>query len=168
MGPRAGTRPSPVDSIPPNVNALGVSRDVNAQSTPAPTPLDISGATPDQLFVRASDARHRGDLRAAVTLYRTLERQYPEARQATLCRVLLGRILLMEEIGDPAGALAEFDAYLASSPDGTLVEEALEGRGRALERLGRANDADDAWRTLLRRFPSSIYGARARQRLGEP
>ncbi len=161
-GPLAQTAPSPVDSEPATP-AAPVARHRDARMS-----IDVEGTTPDQLFVRANDARHRGDLRAAVTLYRALERQYPDAREATLSRVLLGRILLMDEIGDPEGALTQLDAYLASAPDGALVEEALWARGRALDRLGRTSDARDAWRKLLARFPDSIYGAHARQRLGEP
>ena len=141
----------------------------------SPTPLHrdshpVSAAdapTPSQLFARANDARHRGELQPAVGLYRTLERQYPNAAESAPTHVVLGRLLLTDGVNDPSGALAQFDSYLAASPHGTLVEEALRGRARALDRLGRSRDALEAWRTVLERFPNSIYSAHARQRLGD-
>jgi outer membrane protein assembly factor BamD (BamD/ComL family) len=120
------------------------------------------------VFGRANDARHKGDARLAVTLYRTLQQEFPDARESKLSCVLLGRTLLQNEVNDPAGALAQFDAYLASSPSGTLVEEALSGRARALERLLRAREAREAWRLLVDGFPESIYAVHARQQLGSP
>ena len=52
-----------------------------------------------------------------------------------------------------------------------MGEEALAGRAAALEQLNRTADAIAAWKSLLERYPGSIYAARARARLaqlGEP
>jgi outer membrane protein assembly factor BamD (BamD/ComL family) len=46
-------------------------------------------------------------------------------------------------------------------------EEALAGRATALEQLHRTSEAAAAWKTLLARYPSSIYGERARARLDQ-
>jgi TolA-binding protein len=83
-----------------------------------------------------------------------------------LARVTVGWLRL-ERLGDPGGALASFDAYLAASPDGTLAEESLVGRALALMQLGRAVEERAAWETLLARFPDSANAGRARRRLAE-
>jgi hypothetical protein len=75
-------------------------------------------------------------------------------------------------VHDPAAALAQFDAYLHQARYDTLREEALVGRGMALQQLGRAR-ADSAtateerraWEALLAAYPRSTFAARARARL---
>ena len=159
------TEPSP---IPNASDAAAVAEPPITPGHAAHVAAGPARPTADQLFGRANDARHKGDTRLAISLYRSLQQEFPGAGESKLSCVLLGRTLLLNEVNDPAGALAQFDAYLASSPKGTLTEEALSGRGRALERLGREREARDAWKLLLDRFPESIYAAHARQQLGIP
>jgi len=73
---------------------------------------------------------------------------------------------LLDRLDDPAGALAQFDGYLAQTTHTALAEEALFGRATALSQLGRAEAERETWRTLLARYPSSVYADRARVRMG--
>jgi hypothetical protein len=66
--------------------------------------------------------------------------------------------------GDAGRALSAFDGYLATGA-GSLREEAMVGRARALERLGRSAEEHAAWAALLERFPQTIHAERARGRL---
>ncbi len=117
---------------------------------------------PAELFDRASEARRRGDYGRVLDADRELEQRYPSSREAQVCRAIVGRLLL--DRGDPAGALAKFDSYLASGA-GDLGEEAMLGRATALDRLGRSDEAARAWAALAAAFPDSPYAARARARL---
>ena len=69
--------------------------------------------------------------------------------------------------GPTRDALASFDSYLATSPNGTLAEEALVGRAAALMRLGRRDAERESWTRLLREHPDSVQGQLARRRLAE-
>ena len=50
---------------------------------------------------------------------------------------------------------------------GDVGEEALAGRADALEQLNRTAEAIVAWKSLLERYPGSIYAARARAHLAQ-
>ena len=76
---------------------------------------------------------------------------------------LAGQLLL--ERGRPKEALAQFDRH--PKVGGDVGEEALAGRAAALEQLDRTADAIAAWKSLLERYPGSIYAARARARLAQ-
>jgi tetratricopeptide (TPR) repeat protein len=139
----------------------------------APTPTvdvtpDIPPPPPESassVFAAANRARLDGDRVQAIGRYQRLLTTWPNALEASQTRATLGRLLLDQ--GDPANALTQLDAYLASG-DGTLREEVLSARAQAFMRLGRDADEQAAWRTLLAEFPASIHAARAHVRLGEP
>jgi hypothetical protein len=124
-----------------------------------------SGPTARELFTSANIARRHNDGSRASSLYRELQRRYPTSVEALVSRVSFGRILL-DNLGDPAGALVQFDGYLAQTAHVALAEEALFGRAMSLSRLGRLETERETWRTLLARYPSSIYAERARVRMG--
>jgi TolA-binding protein len=96
-------------------------------------------------------------------LYRTLRGQFPESNQALLSALSEGDLLL--SLADHAGALAAYDAYLARRPPGSLTEEALFGRARALGKLGQSAEERQTWEELARRFPRSAYAPAAKRRL---
>jgi TolA-binding protein len=121
-----------------------------------------------KLFGDANQARRAGDIGRAVGLYHLLQEQYPGSAEAELSRVTLALLLL--DGGDARGALAGFERYLAGGSRG-LEAEALVGRARALGRLGRRDLETTAWREVQRKFPRSIYGRQATERLaalGQP
>jgi outer membrane protein assembly factor BamD (BamD/ComL family) len=127
----------------------------------------VSAASPAlpsaaELFAQANQARRGGDAGRASTLYRALEGQYPGSAEAELSRVTLATLLL--DSGDPSHALLEFERYLAG-PSRTLEAEALVGRARALQRLGRTSEERLAWQEVNQRFPRSVYARQAAERL---
>jgi TolA-binding protein len=115
------------------------------------------------LFQGANDERRHGHLTTAISLYDELERRFPTSDEARTSHVSLGRLLL--ERGLWAEALPQLDEYLAANPAGTLAPEALFGKARALDALGRRDDARRAWARLLASSPDGVYAAQARQRL---
>jgi TolA-binding protein len=158
-GPAPVSAPAPVET-----------RDVLA-SEPAPTKAPVLVApsppahaveTSASVFEAANDARRHGDYTRSLRLHRELESRFPTSREAHVSRATTGQLLL--DLGDPTGALASFDAYLATG-SGELGEETMVGRATALERLGRADDARRAWQALLAAFPDSPYAAHAKRRL---
>jgi tetratricopeptide (TPR) repeat protein len=115
------------------------------------------------LFERAGKLRREGHADDAIAVYRRLQESFPEAREAQLSFALAGQLLL--ERGRPEDALAQFDRH--PKLGGDVGEEALAGRAAALEQLNRNADAIAAWKSLLERYPGSIYAARARARLAQ-
>ena len=117
-----------------------------------------------ELFARANLLRRRDQVNEAAGVYRELQRSFPGSAEELLSRVVLGRLLL-DRLGDPTAALAQFESYLAGALQGSLREEALVGRAVALGRLGRATEERTAWNALLDAFPRSTSAARARARI---
>jgi TolA-binding protein len=123
---------------------------------------------PADLFEAASDARRRGDYGRVLDADRELEDRYPTSREAEVLRAIVGRVLL--DRGDPTGALARFDSYLASGGGeiGELAHECMVGRATALDRLGRTDEATKAWSALVASFPDTPYAAHVKARLEKP
>jgi TolA-binding protein len=120
-------------------------------------------ASAARLFADVGQARRVGWLTEADRAYAELVARFPGSREERAAGVLLGQLTL--ERGEPADALARFDRYLATDPNGTLAEEARLGRALALEQLGQRDDARRAWQELLDRHPGSVHAERARARL---
>lgn len=118
--------------------------------------------TASSLFEGATEARRRGDRTTAMRLYGELLNKHPNASEANATRLALGRLSL--DNGDSGRALALFDQYLGSG-EGTLREEAMAGRARALQNLGRETEERAAWNTLLQSYPQTIHRDRAMARL---
>jgi TolA-binding protein len=151
----------------------------SAASSIAPATLETAQAPADKapakeptsaakLFGEANQARRSGDIGRASGLYHLLQDQYPGSPEAELSRVTLSLLLL--DNGDAHAALVGFERYLAGSSRG-LEAEALVGRARALGRLGRRDLEAAAWREVQRKYPTSIYGRQATERLsalGQP
>ncbi len=114
------------------------------------------------LFADANRARRDGNAERAVTLYRALQSGYPSSSESELSRALLAQLLL--DRGSPEAALAGFDRYLAQGAP-VLSAEALVGRARALEQLGKPAQAAAAWREVQNRFAGSVHARLAATRL---
>jgi len=121
------------------------------------------GETSSQLFARANKARQAGDTETSLATYKRLEVRWPASNEARVARVSVGRMLL--EKNDPTNALSEFDAYLNAEPRGDLREDALVGKARACSMLSRKEDELSAWKSLVAEYPSSMYAARAQERI---
>ena len=92
-------------------------------------------------------------------------RRLKGSAEAALSPVSLGGLLLNR--ASAGAALEQFDHYLAASPGAALAAEALYGRARALQALGRHAEEKRTWEQLLSRFPGCPYRESARRRLRE-
>jgi TolA-binding protein len=138
-----------------------LSSDVAAQALGARTRAVQSAA---QLFRGANEARRAGQSQKAIQIYGSLQHEYPGSAEAALSLVSLGSLL---SSANPRGALQQFDRYLSTSPSGGVAAEALYGRGRALQALGRQSEERTTWQELLARYPRCPYVDRATRRLAE-
>jgi hypothetical protein len=141
--------PVPTESLP-------------ARSTPSKHAFSRSAAvTAAALFEQGEKLRREGHADAAIATYRRLQATYPATAEARLSFAFGGELLLKQ--GRAADALVQFDRHLGL--DGEVGEEALAGRATALEQLHHTSEAAAAWKSLLARYPRSIYAERARGRL---
>lgn len=150
--------------FPPHQKPIGPMLGPYANSVPAGTVTSSAPSAAGALFSNANDARRRGDHAAAAKLYQDLLAQHANAPEAVAARVALGRMLLDD--GDAQGALPLFDQYL-SDGGGSMREEAMFGRARAYERLGRADMEREAWEKLIASYPQSVHTAHAEARIKE-
>jgi hypothetical protein len=150
----------------PVSNASAVAAGMRASGTAAPGVATAVGApsalqTPaHELFAQANRARNARRAEEAIALYRLLQAAHPSSPEAATSGIALGRLLLGQ--GDHAGALKALDAQANGA--GALAEEALLWRARTLQNA-RSPDETQAWRTLLQRFPRTVYEQEARSRL---
>lgn len=127
-----------------------------------PESPEVAASEAANLFTEASRARRDGNTGRAVTLYRQLEHDYPSSPESQVSVALLAKLLL--DRGDPEAAAADYDRYLhEGSP--VLGAEALVGRARALEQLGKLDAAAAAWRAVEQRFPGTVHARLAAARL---
>jgi len=162
--------PSPTSEAATSTTAAAPPTAAESASAPEPGPSGKQAAstapepTAADLFSEANEQRRSGNAAEAARLYRELQQRFPATREAGASRLALARLLL-DRLGDPAGALALFDRYIATG--GTLSEEALLGRAVALGRLGRTGEERAAWETLVAKYPKSVHAKRARERLDQ-
>ncbi|HEY3494468.1 MAG TPA: zf-HC2 domain-containing protein [Polyangiaceae bacterium] len=171
----AGAKPARKTHVKPAQSAVAAPQPAPADATAA-APVERLEALPNAeqetssasqpsaaaLFSAANQARRAGDVPRAIDHYRKLQRRFPSAPEASVSRVVLGRLLLGL---DAASALSEFDAYLASGAP-SMAAEAWVGRARALSSLGRHEPSRAAWHEVLTRYPHSVYAEEARTTLG--
>jgi len=138
----------------------GHSAPKNGNGGPARAPSKGDAA---DLFRAAGQARGAGDFGRAMRLYAQLQQRFPGSAEAQASRVSLGKLLLAS--GRAAAADQQFSAYLARG--GALAAEALVGRAACLAALGRTTEERGVWQRIRRDYPSSVYAARAAQRLQE-
>jgi TolA-binding protein len=176
----ASTAPTAVvENIPPAAlpSLPMVTKSAPAQTAPPKHPKQLASVVPvaqatsplepspqvenaSALFARAVAERKQGRVFAAVASFRSLERRFPDSTEAVVSLVSVGDLLLGAD--DAAQALIAFEGYLVRAPNGTLAPEAWVGKARALESLGRTEEAKAAWRELARQLPDSPYARRAR------
>jgi TolA-binding protein len=149
---------APAVAAIPAAASPDVSAAVHASADPAAPHVDPAAS----LFADANRARRDGNVDRAVALYHSLQTRYPTSSESELSRALLAQLLL--DRGSPEQALAGFDRYLAEGAP-VLSAEALVGRARALEQLGKPEQAASAWKQVQSRFPGSVHARLAATRL---
>jgi TolA-binding protein len=157
--PRAPIRPleAPPAEAPPPPESPRANREPSSHGHGPPA------ITAGALFERGETLRRGGRMDAAIATYRRLQTTFPETAESRLSFAIAGQLLLKQ--GRPGDALAQFERHLKAG--GEVGEEALAGRATALERLRRTADAIAAWKSLLARYPGSVYAERARTRLDQ-
>jgi TolA-binding protein len=166
MGPErtaAALPPAPIAhrAARPEASDLGDRRHVApapgdpASLTPAPFAPPASPVTAAVLFAEATDLRRSGRSAGALAAFQRLQAEFPGSAEATVS--LISEAEMLADASRPAAALALFEAYLATAPAGSLYPEALRGKARALERLGRGSEAQSVRRELGHRMPGSLY-----------
>jgi TolA-binding protein len=168
--PSVTLKATPVrELVPAAQSAVGMAAAASSVAVfPALTQPPTQGPTlPPQspaasLFADANRARRAGDADRAVALYHDLQTRFPSSSESQLSRALLAQMLL--DRGSPEAALAGFDSYLAEDSP-VLAAEALVGRARALEQLGKSAQAIAAWQEVQSRFPGSVHARLAAARL---
>ena len=158
----AAVPPEESSTSEPPATALAPSATIVPVSLTAVAPPRAPVVTAASLFDDAAQARRRGDHARALELHRQLEARFPTSHEAHVSYATTGLLLL--DRGDARAALDDFDAYRARGT-GELDEAVLAGRARALERLGRDDEARAAWRALLDATPTSPYARHARARI---
>ncbi len=154
---------APLEAAPsaPAVAAFPVADASTAQ--PAHAEQTVPHVDPAaSLFADANRARRDGNADRAVALYHSLQTRFPSSSESELSRALLAQLLL--DRGSPEQALAGFDSYLSEGAP-VLSAEALVGRARALEQLGKPTQAAAAWQQVQSRFPGSVHARLAAARL---
>lgn len=129
--------------------------------TPVPATLDAG-----ELFSRATAASRRGEVASALAHFEALRQRFGDSREARTSWILSGRIRLARN--EASEALRCFDRYLEGRGRAPLAPEAMAGRARALQALGRSADASKQWQAIVDRFPQSSAAAEARTELGLP
>ena len=152
VGPGEARQPSPLDPLAVDQSLRSL------PSVPAPPPASAA-----RLFADVAQARRAGWLSEAHQAYGQLAARFAGSREERAASVLLGQLTL--ERGQLADALARFEAYLGTDPDGALAEESRLGRALAFEQLGQREDARRSWQELLQKHPRSVHAGRARARL---
>jgi hypothetical protein len=119
-----------------------------------------------ELVDRAQTLASQKKWTRAARSYSQLIQRFPKRKEARTSLVSLGLIYL-DRLGRPAHALTLFERYLALSGRQALDQEALEGKVRALRRLGRTAAEKKAIVQFLERFPFALGAQKMKKRLAE-
>jgi hypothetical protein len=119
-----------------------------------------------ELLKNAQILRASRDWHQAARAYEKLIEIYPDSDETRASFVSLGEIQL-NKLGKPRSALQQFERYLSVATQGPLSQEALFGKARALNALGRSQAEQETLNLFLTRFPSAIQAGEAKARLSD-
>jgi tetratricopeptide (TPR) repeat protein len=131
---------------------------------PPPSAGGAQGASQDQMLEQAQALRASGEFRRAVELYQRIHELNPGSASGRAALVAQGELRL-SSLGDPQGALAAFNAYLARG--GALSQEASFGKARALRALGRRAEERQTIEQFIATYPEAPQSRVLRRRLAE-
>jgi soluble lytic murein transglycosylase len=114
------------------------------------------GALIDQAFyLKARIFEDQEDLPRAVSLYREMAEKFPQSSLRYSALWQSGWLLFRSQ--DFPGAIQAWDGLLALHPMPPWEEKALYWKGRALQRLGKNQEAEGNFQRLRQSFPASYY-----------
>ena len=120
----------------------------------------LSSASGPDLFALANAARFTGKQQLADRAYRAVRSRFSSSGEASSAAFFLGRL---HENSNSANAIGWYEQYVAESPAGVWVAEAL---GRRMVLLNAAQSADAARKAAqdyLRRFATGPYAGFAQK-----
>jgi soluble lytic murein transglycosylase len=128
-------------------------------------PKDTAAAAPALMLLAdlATDDKKDEDARK---LFVRLATKFPHTRFGATARFRAAFIALLHD--RPQAAAKELDALAQSRHAGDEVPAALYWSGRAWEQAGDSAKAQERWRSLLARDPTSYYAGLSERRLGAP
>jgi tol-pal system protein YbgF len=132
-----------------------------ASGSPAAASDDEAGA-----YERALAPLREGRAREAELALEGFVAAYPRSELTDNAWFWIGEARLMRQ--DVDGALAAFRTGVESFPDGNKTPDSLFKLGHCLALQGDRERAEEVWRELARRFPSTAAAERAREALGAP
>lgn len=159
-GPRAAPPRLAVDDRALRARSDGAAAVLGAGSPHTSKSHDAASPNAAELLQRARELRASGRYGDASAVYLRLVREYAGSPEARVAQVSVGELQL-SQLGDAGAALRSFEAYLSGG--GALRQEASYGRVRALQRLGRRNDAQKAAAAFVRAYPNSVQAAALRK-----
>lgn len=159
VAPAGTVEPPPADNAAPTVSVDSL------PSVPTALASRVVAPSAAELFAEANRLRDEGKTADAQNAYAKLRSLHPASSEAQIATVSSAQLWLSN--GDAGRALTLFDAALRSG-DRRLREEALVGRARSLEALGRRDDEVVAWRAVVQEYPLSSWKSHAQSRIDAP
>lgn len=128
-----------------------------ATSATRPAPTKV----PERdLFAEARAKRNAGDAAGAAELYQSFLHKFPKDGRSGVAALELGR-LRMDQLGDPAGAIAPL-TQAAKGVGGGLGDDALARLVRAHAALGQTAACKNARARYLENYPQGVHVERVR------
>ncbi len=121
-----------------------------------------SSFTAQNVFLQAAVHEDLGDSSRAVPLYREAALKFPQ--NSVRFGALWSAGWLSYKKGEFSAALQDWDGLKKMDPPFRWTEKVLYWKGKALERMGRAREAEESFSELLRTFPASYYSVMASSR----
>lgn len=112
---------------------------------------------------RARRLRAQGFFTRAAEIYKSVHARSPRSESGRAALMSLAGLQL-STLGDPNGALASYQLYLAGG-NGPLRQQAEYGKIRALRRLGRATEEIDAIRRFIVSYPNAPEARLLKERI---
>jgi len=126
------------------------------------TGLDDLLASLDQndLWLLADACRFAKKGKRAAEVLTAIRQRFPDSAQTKIAAFLLGRVTI-ELNKNPAGAAQWFKVYLEEDPDGPLAEEATGRLIKACKAAGREEEALEAAKVYMEKYPDGIFSTLA-------
>jgi transmembrane sensor len=139
--------------------AVAATPAVAPQPAAAPAPLPPAAR---EIFARAERARVQGDARTASVLLQQILDRFPSDPRTGLAAFELGKVL-MDDLGDPRGALRALEEALSRAPDAHFREHVIARKAQALSALGDGDRCRAARSEYLARYPEGVHAPAVRR-----